>query len=133
MARITQEDCLPQVENRFDLVLQAAERARSLELDEAESTLAAERDKPTVVALREIAAGIDFSVKAPILSEEDVFEGVEEAFGLDQELKEQLSSETMVDTELLAALNDIDAGDIDIGAVESAEEGSEESSTESEE
>ena len=56
MARITVEDCLPNVENIFQLVLLAAQRARRL-ANGAEPTLSWENDKPTVVALREIAAG----------------------------------------------------------------------------
>ena len=56
MARITVEDCLENVENRFDLVLKASERARELSMG-AEATLPWENDKPTVMALREIAAG----------------------------------------------------------------------------
>ncbi len=58
MARITAEDCLQHVENRFILVLKAAERARKLMSGAQESTIEWQEDKPTVVALREIAAGI---------------------------------------------------------------------------
>lgn len=58
MARVTVEDCLDHVENRFELVLKASERARKLMSGAQESTLDWENDKPTVVALREIAAGI---------------------------------------------------------------------------
>jgi DNA-directed RNA polymerase subunit omega len=54
MARVTVEDCLSHVENRFELVLVAAKRARQLG-NGAEPTLAWENDKPTVVALRELA------------------------------------------------------------------------------
>jgi DNA-directed RNA polymerase subunit omega len=56
MARITVEDCLDQVENRFELVLVAAKRARRL-ANGAEPYVDWENDKPTVVALREIAMG----------------------------------------------------------------------------
>jgi len=56
MARITVEDCLHNVENLFQLVLLAAQRARRL-ANGAEPTLPLENDKPTVLALREIAAG----------------------------------------------------------------------------
>ena len=58
MARVTVEDCLKRVENRFDLVLVAAKRARELALGSEEPILGWENDKPTVVALREIAAGL---------------------------------------------------------------------------
>jgi len=57
MARITVEDCLKNVDNQFDLVLTAAKRARQL-ANGAEPLLEWENDKPTVVALREIAAGL---------------------------------------------------------------------------
>ena len=56
MARVTVEDCLDRVDNRFELVLVATKRARQLAMGK-EPTLAWENDKPTVVALREIAAG----------------------------------------------------------------------------
>lgn len=57
MARITVEDCLHNVDNLFQLVLLAAQRARRL-ANGAEPTVPLENDKPTVVALREIAEGI---------------------------------------------------------------------------
>ena len=65
MARITVEDCLQNVENLFQLVLLAAQRARRL-ANGAEATLPLENDKPTVLALREIAAG---TVTAEMLRE----------------------------------------------------------------
>jgi len=58
VARVTVEDCLDNVENRFELVLLAAKRARQLERGTAEAKVDWENDKATVVALREIAAGI---------------------------------------------------------------------------
>ncbi len=57
MARITVEDCLEHVENRFDLVLLAARRARQI-AQGADPLVAAENDKPTVIALREIAENL---------------------------------------------------------------------------
>ncbi len=57
MARITVEDCLLKIGNQFDLVLTAAKRARRL-ANGAEPLVDAENDKPTVIALREIAAGL---------------------------------------------------------------------------
>lgn len=56
MARITVEDCLDHVDNRFDLVLLATKRARQL-ANGVEPMLTWANDKPTVMALREIAAG----------------------------------------------------------------------------
>jgi DNA-directed RNA polymerase subunit omega len=55
MARITVEDCLSVVDNRFELVLMATKRARQLAKG-ADPTIDALNDKPTVVSLREIAA-----------------------------------------------------------------------------
>jgi len=57
MARITVEDCLEHVENRFDLVLLAARRARQI-AQGAEPLVPPENDKPTVLALREIAENL---------------------------------------------------------------------------
>ena len=57
MARVTVEDCLEHVDNRFQLVLVAAKRARQIALGQ-EPKVPWENDKPTVVALREIAAGL---------------------------------------------------------------------------
>ncbi|WP_319380676.1 DNA-directed RNA polymerase subunit omega [Thiomicrorhabdus sp.] len=54
MARVTVEDCLTQVENRFELVILSAKRARQL-ANGAEPTLEWDKDKPTVMALRELA------------------------------------------------------------------------------
>ena len=56
MARVTVEDCLDHVENRFKLVLLASKRARQLEKG-ADEFVPRGRDKSTVLALREIAAG----------------------------------------------------------------------------
>ena len=58
MARITVDDCLEKVESRFDLVLKAAERARDLISTSAEPLVDPENDKPTIIALREIADGV---------------------------------------------------------------------------
>jgi DNA-directed RNA polymerase subunit omega len=56
MARVTVEDCLDNVENRFELVLLASKRARQVAYGK-ETFVHVENDKPTVVALREIAEG----------------------------------------------------------------------------
>jgi DNA-directed RNA polymerase subunit omega len=65
MARVTVEDCLQNVDNLFQLVLLASQRARRL-ANGAEATVAVENDKPTVLALREIAAG---NITAEMLQE----------------------------------------------------------------
>jgi DNA-directed RNA polymerase subunit omega len=56
MARITVEDCLKVINNRFELVIVAAKRARQLEVG-IEPTVPWDNDKITVVALREIGKG----------------------------------------------------------------------------
>ena len=58
MARITVEDCLDHVDNRFDLVMLASRRARALRNYNTEALVDEENDKPTVIALREIAKGV---------------------------------------------------------------------------
>ena len=55
MARITVEDCLDKVDNRFELVMVASKRARALSTGGVTPLVAEESDKPTVIALREIA------------------------------------------------------------------------------
>jgi len=57
MARITVEDCLARIPNRFELVMVAAKRARQIEMEGETPTVPEEHDKPTVLALREIAIG----------------------------------------------------------------------------
>lgn len=56
MARITIDDCLHRIPNRFELTLAATYRSRQITTGSA-PMLDADRDKPTVIALREIAAG----------------------------------------------------------------------------
>lgn len=75
MARITVEDCLHNVDNLFQLVLLAAQRARRL-ANGAEPSVAWENDKPTVVALREIAAG---NITAEMLREPEPVESEEQS------------------------------------------------------
>ena len=71
MARVTVEECLDFVDNRFELVLVAAKRAHQLSSGGYKSTLDMGKDKPTVVALREIEAGL---INASILTEEYAME-----------------------------------------------------------
>ena len=58
MSRVTVEDCLDNVDNRFQLVMVATKRARQLAIGSADPLVDWENDKPTVVALREIAANL---------------------------------------------------------------------------
>lgn len=58
MARITVEDCLEHVDNRFELVIVGSKRARQLAVGGKEPMVPPENDKPTVIALREISQGL---------------------------------------------------------------------------
>lgn len=58
MARITVEDCLDKVDNRFELVMVASKRARQLAVGGKDALVPENGDKPTVLALREIAEGL---------------------------------------------------------------------------
>ena len=84
MARITVEDCLANVDNRFDLVLLAARRARQL-VNGVDPLVPWENDKATVVALREIADGL--------ISEQTVAEPEETTDSIDEELAAALAGE----------------------------------------
>ncbi|OBS08328.1 DNA-directed RNA polymerase subunit omega [Acidihalobacter prosperus] len=86
MARITVEDCLANVDNRFQLVLIASKRARQIALG-AEPRVPLENDKPTVVALREIAEGLtDSSVLDEVVAREH---GLESPIS-EQEVREEI-------------------------------------------
>jgi len=74
MARITVEDCLENIDNIFEMVLVAAKRARRI-AHGAEPMVALENDKPTVLALREIADGLVSpaildEIEQPVVTEE---------------------------------------------------------------
>jgi DNA-directed RNA polymerase subunit omega len=88
MARITVEDCLNHVDNRFDLVLLGTKRARQL-ANGVEPMLPWQNDKPTVMALREIAAGV---LSPEIVAAADHAEE-ETTKSLEQVLAEELAAE----------------------------------------
>ena len=68
MARVTVEDCLENVDNRFELIMVSSKRARQLATGGKEAHIDWENDKCTVVALREIADGF---INASIRDEQD--------------------------------------------------------------
>lgn len=80
MARITVEDCLDKVNNRFELVLTATRRARQI-AHGADALVEEENDKPTVIALREIADGLIDSERVDMIQAEieaaEVFDAVD--------------------------------------------------------
>ena len=69
MARITVEDCLNRIDNRFEMVLTATKRARQI-ANGAEPMVEEENDKPTVLALREIAGGLVDPERVDVLQAE---------------------------------------------------------------
>ena len=85
MARITVEDCLENVDNRFELVMVSSKRARQLQIEGKDPMVSVDNDKPTVIALREIADGLadaEILVEKPGAELEDIdeeFEGSTEA------------------------------------------------------
>ena len=86
MARVTIEDCLDNVDNRFDLVLLASKRARQLAAGK-EALVDWENDKPTVVALREISEGL---ITRDILNEVAAQEHAQESVVSEEEVQESL-------------------------------------------
>src|SRR5271155_5279310 len=107
MARVTVEDCIDKVPNRFDLVLYSAYRARQLS-GGAEPFLERDRDKNPVVALREIAAK---SMKADDLKEEYIRSlqkhaevDEPEETPSDEDIREDTQFRQVTEEELLRAL-----------------------------
>lgn len=83
MARITVEDCLENVDNRFELVMVSSKRSRQIQTGGKDPLVPVDNDKPTVLALREIAEGlVDASIliaKPPSIELEEMsVEGTEE-------------------------------------------------------
>jgi DNA-directed RNA polymerase subunit omega len=75
MARVTVEDCLDHVDNRFELVMLASKRARQIATGGKDPLVDEESDKPTVIALREIAEG---KITSDLLQRENEIEAEEE-------------------------------------------------------
>ncbi|HBW83700.1 MAG TPA: DNA-directed RNA polymerase subunit omega [Gammaproteobacteria bacterium] len=88
MARITVEDCLDKVDNRFELVMVSSKRARQIQIEGKDPMVSVDNDKPTVVALREIADGYvtnEILVERPSVEREEVEEEMAEAVAEQQE------------------------------------------------
>jgi DNA-directed RNA polymerase subunit omega len=106
MARITVEDCLDHVENRFELVLVGTKRARQLATGGKEPMVPEENDKPTVIALREIEEGF---IKPSILNEkeeDDYEEMVDDIAAIEASIAASLGQEIETDIEVTpAAIN----------------------------
>ncbi len=89
MARITVEDCLQYVDNRFELVLLGSRRARQLAIGGKEPLVPVENDKPTVLALREIELGL---IDHAMMNEAED-DGFEEMVNLDLTEEQQPASD----------------------------------------
>ena len=90
MARITVEDCLDKVDNRFELVMVSSKRARQIQTGGKDPMVSEDKDKPTVIALREIADGHVTNailIEKPSVELEEVEEELAEAVAEQQEDK----------------------------------------------
>jgi DNA-directed RNA polymerase subunit omega len=100
MARVTIEDCLEKVKDRFELVVVAAERAKRLESGSPALIRLEKKEKPAIISLREIAAGaVDITMlkEGVILSNQKVkpsFEDINE-----EEIEEELNAEAEIEIE----------------------------------
>ncbi|MCW8931681.1 MAG: DNA-directed RNA polymerase subunit omega [Gammaproteobacteria bacterium] len=92
MARVTVEDCLDNVENRFELVMVATKRARQISNGQ-EPLVESENDKPTVIALREIAEG---KIGPEILSEVSAMSHMGTSMTSVEEAGQEMTSEDSV-------------------------------------
>ena len=87
MARITVEDCLDKVDNRFELVMVSSKRARQIQIEGKDPMVSVDNDKPTVVALREIADGFitnEILIEKPSVERDEVEEEIAEAVAQQQ-------------------------------------------------
>ena len=126
MARITVEDCLENVENRFELVMVGSKRARQIAIEGRTALLPEENDKPTVIALREIAQGlVDASILSSVEQDfaiEEAMEGIEVDEDQIEEVIEGSGEESNPPNEILeGAPGESDASDDEIENVPSGE------------
>lgn len=100
MARITVEDCLEHVDNRFELVMVGSKRARQIAVEGRPALVDEENDKPTVVALREIEQGLvtaDILIEVP--QDYEIIESTEEAENTETAESSENPDPTPVSTE----------------------------------
>ncbi len=93
MARVTVEDCLDKVANRFELVMIASKRARQI-ANGAETLVEPENDKPTVIALREIAEN---KIGPDILNEVSASVHMGDSVTSEEEVRNEISVEFVSD------------------------------------
>jgi DNA-directed RNA polymerase subunit omega len=123
MARVTVEDCLENVDNRFDLVILAAKRARQL-TGGAEATVPLENDKMTVVALREIAEG---NLDLEELLAEKAVKKVEEApeVAVEADVIPDVEAQALMAEETMLPGVVTDSDSVDLKAANDGDEGNE--------
>ncbi len=106
MARVTSEDCLAKVGDSFKLVLVAAKRSNQLSRGTHKTTLSANGDKPSVIALREIAAGL---IDESILNN-DYEEDLNLSYGVDiTEVENELSDIVLEEGSVDLVIDDKDS------------------------
>ncbi|MBF0285333.1 MAG: DNA-directed RNA polymerase subunit omega [Magnetococcales bacterium] len=110
MARVTVEDCIRYVPNRFELVLLAAKRTRQL-MRGMEAKVPVERDKPTVVALREIGENLLDLEELAQVELEPRPQDLEEMDAI-SDARALLEEETHI-----AGVNELDAGEMELGGL----------------
>ena len=113
MARVTVEDCLEKIDNRFDLVMIASRRARQLQTGGKDPLVPEMKDKPTVLALREVAAGlIGYAILDEVEVRKSSDEELHELVQADalRKARQDLSIEEAMDADL------IEEDDDDVGA-----------------
>ena len=123
MARVTVEDCLEKVNNRFDLVMIASRRARQLQTGGKDALVPELKDKPTVLALREIAAGlIGYSILNEVEIRKSSDEELSELVQADalRKARQDLSIEEAMDADLIE--EDDEVGAVKAKAVDDEEE-----------
>ena len=101
MARITVEDCLEHVDNRFELVMVGSKRARQIAVEGRPALVDEENDKPTVVALREIEQGLvtaDILVEVP--QDYEIIESTEDSENTETAESSENPDPSPVSTEL---------------------------------
>jgi DNA-directed RNA polymerase subunit omega len=115
MARITVEDCLENVDNRFDLVMIASRRARQLQTGGKDPLVSEDKDKPTVLALREIAAGhIGYAILDEVEIQQESTRELSDLMDAEalRRAKDDISIEEAMDAEL------VDTSETEAAAVE---------------
>ena len=127
MARVTVEDCLEKVDNRFDLVMIAARRARQLQTGGKDPLVPEMKDKPTVLALREVAAGlVGYAILDEVEIRKSSDEELSELVQADalRKARQDLSIEEAMDADLIE--EDDEEGAVKAKAEDEEEEGGKE-------